>query len=318
MKDIGGYFSLELPSWCNFPHKGGIYLNSGRHALEYIIKALPDLRKLYIPYFTCDVVLQPLAKQDIPYEFYHINDELEMRDELELSEGEYLLATNYFGIKDDYIKGLAEKYRGSLIVDNAQAMYAKPIEGTPSFCSPRKYCGLPDGGVAFISEELSEELAADTSYDRCSHLLRRLDEGASAGYSDFKENSRKLAGLDIRTMSPLTRRMMDGIDFDSIRQARMENFEYLHKSLGESNLLRIPAPDKFECPLVYPYRTSDRSLRERLIKSRIFVPLYWPNVSQWCDETQLETIISHEIIPLPIDQRYDMEDMRRIIDVIFE
>ena len=38
--EIGGYFSLELNQReKNSFHSGGIYLNSGRNALEYILRS---------------------------------------------------------------------------------------------------------------------------------------------------------------------------------------------------------------------------------------------------------------------------------------
>ena len=111
MRAIGGYFSLELPLvQGSYIHEKGIHLNSGRNALEYILRSLPDIRCIWIPYYTCEVVLEPLKKLDIPYHFYSVNEYLELTDAIELGKNEYLLFTNYFGIKDTYIKELAFRY----------------------------------------------------------------------------------------------------------------------------------------------------------------------------------------------------------------
>ena len=73
MKSIGGYFTLELPH-----NTGGelypeaIRLNSGRSCFEYILKAR-GYKKVWLPYYTCDVMLQPILKNGIDYEFYHID-----------------------------------------------------------------------------------------------------------------------------------------------------------------------------------------------------------------------------------------------------
>ena len=51
---IGGYFELELPqSKKKFPHSDGMLLNSGRHSLEYILRSMKNVGRLWIPYFTC-------------------------------------------------------------------------------------------------------------------------------------------------------------------------------------------------------------------------------------------------------------------------
>jgi hypothetical protein len=70
-KPIGGYFEWEFPKTRNFNlHENALLVNSGRHALEYILRGIGDIKKLWIPYFTCDVIFQPLVKLGIPYSFY--------------------------------------------------------------------------------------------------------------------------------------------------------------------------------------------------------------------------------------------------------
>ena len=64
MEPIGGYFSLELPHYGEY-HKDAIRLNTGRNCLEYILR-VRNYKKVYIPYYTCDVVLEPFKKLGIP------------------------------------------------------------------------------------------------------------------------------------------------------------------------------------------------------------------------------------------------------------
>lgn len=318
MKAIGGYFSLELPQVLgSYIHEKGIHLNSGRNALEYILRSLPDIQCLWIPYYTCDVVLEPLKKLYIPYSFYSINEFLELADEIELGENEYLLATNYFGIKDAYIKELVSRYGEHLIVDNAQAFFAEPIEGIKTVYSPRKFVGIPDGGIAFMEDGLDiSGIEQDISYDRCSHLLKRLDLGAEAGYADFRENSHQLMNQPIKRMSNLSWNLLHGIDFDSVKKQRMKNFKQLHEALSGINQLHIPDMDTLACPMVYPFYPSDDTLKKRLIENKIFVATYWPNVLNWCKENMLEYELASRIIAIPIDQRYNKEEMVFIIEQI--
>ena len=119
---IGGYFSLELPIHEEY-HKDAIRLNTGRNCLEYILRAR-KYSKVYIPYYTCDVILEPFHKLDVNYEFYHINQDFEIADDIQLKTGEALLYTNYYGLKQRYVEYLAEQYGQQLIVDNTQAFYA--------------------------------------------------------------------------------------------------------------------------------------------------------------------------------------------------
>lgn len=315
MKEIGGYFPLELPHVGNMPHTDGLMVNSGRNALELVLRSIPYVTRVYIPYYTCDVVLEPFEKLSIPYTFYHLDQHFNLVDDITLGDGEYILYTNYFGIQDSYIQHLSARYGDKLIVDHAQALYAPAT--AKCIYSPRKFVGAPDGGIAYTDSSVDLSIyGVDTSFDRCSHLLMRHDVGASAGYAEFRINSAKLKHQPIRQMSPLTCALLTSIDFADVKQRRIDNFLALHSRLCESNLLPIPSLDSFACPMVYPYYSDDPTLKQRLIQDEIFVATYWPNVMEWCSNGDLEYKLATRIIPLPIDHRYGMKDMRRIINTI--
>ncbi|WP_273164327.1 hypothetical protein [Bacteroides fluxus] len=314
MKEIGGYLELELEDRGDFLHSDGICLNSGRNALEYILISCSGISKIWIPYFTCEVILEPIRKLNIPYSFYPINERLEIEGLLQLGESEYLLYTNYYGIKDQYISYLSKLYGQKLIVDNAQALYAVRMENIKTFYSPRKFVGIPDGGIAYTNNMVEiPNYAQDVSYDRCMHLLKRLEMEAIEGYNDFRINSGKLIGQPISVMSLLSRKILSSIDFLAIRKKRIQNFEKLHEALMNRNLLDMSDFGFFECPMIYPYYVDDKTLRKKLIDNRIYVATYWPNVLKWCSEDKLEYELTNNIIALPIDQRYGSEEMDYII-----
>lgn len=313
MEAIGGYFSLELPLYEEY-HKDAIRLNTGRNCLEYVLRAR-KYDKVYIPYYTCEVILEPFRKLGIPYEFYHIGINLEIRDKFKLNANEGLLYTNYFGLKQRYVEQLAEQIGTRLIVDNTQAFYAKRIEGIDTFYTCRKFFGVPDGAYLYSDVKLEENFEHDYSYERFAHLLKRLDLSAEEGYADFRKADDDLDNQPIRKMSKLTRRMMRSIDYQQSAKQRRVNFELLHKALGEVNNLTLPF-DGSAVPMVYPFLVPIKSLREKLIENKIFVARYWPNVLDWTTKEDIESFLAYQMQPLPIDQRYDKGDMQRIIDVI--
>lgn len=318
MKPIGGYFEWEFPTTHNADlHENSVYLNSGRHALEYILKGIGKVRRLWIPYFTCEVVLQPLDNLGIPYKFYNIDDKLEIANEINLNEGEYLLYTNYYGIKDVYCNIIAERYGHRAIIDNAQGLFCKPNPKAHQFYSPRKYIGVPDGGIAVTSlPDTTDSLPKSTSYSRCMHLLKRMELTPSEGYDDFKINDNEIDKSHLSRMSNISKRILETVDLDFIKLHRRENFAYLHKSLASTNRLEIPTMDNFECPLVYPYWSDKTDLKKKLIANNIFVATYWPNVLEWCKPCELEYELANHIACIPIDQRYSKEDMDRIVKTI--
>ena len=316
---IGGFFELELLDRGSFMHDDGVLLNSGRNALSYVLRSLPDIKHIWIPYYTCDVVWESIRFLGIAHTFYSINEKLEIQDSIALQAGDYLLYTNYFGVKDCYVQRLAERFGSRLIVDNAQAWYAEPIYGVSTIYSPRKYVGVPDGGIAYCSNGIDiEQFEQDQSFDRCSHLLKRIDLGATDGYLDFKENSRSLAMQPIRRMSKLTERLLRSIDFEVVKQRRKENFLYLCGQLGKANLFCIPDLSSFACPMVYPFLTNNMNLKQKLIDKRVYIATYWPNVYVWAANESVEMEFATQLVSLPCDQRYDRIKMDFIVQRINE
>lgn len=310
-KAIGGYFGLELRSGEHY-HKDAIKLNTARNCFEYVLR-VRHYSKVYIPYYTCEVMLEPIKKMGINYEFYHINELLEPVSFPKLGREEAFLYTNYFGLKQGCVKHLAKQYGDHLIIDNAQAFFAESIEGIDTFYSARKFFGVADGAYLYIDQKLEMELEQDVSCNRMLHLLKRIDVGAEAGYLDFRNNEDSLCNLGIKRMSKLTEAILRGIDYASVRRKRRENYAFFENALKNSNLIHLEL-DAETVPMVYLYLTDDKSLRQRLIENNVFVATYWPNVRERDDKMGVsERDFAGRLIPLPIDQRYGNDEMNRII-----
>lgn len=306
---IGGYFELELP---RFPelHAEAIALNSGRFCLEYILRC-KKYSKVYVPYFTCDSVVEPLEKLGVSYEFYHIDKDYHITDDIRLQDGEALMYTNYWGLQDEYCKQLACQYQKQLILDYTQAFFSKPIAGIDTFYSCRKFFGVPDGGYLYTDAKIDFELEQDESYTRMDSLVKRIDLSPEAGYDDFHRTSEEFHHIPIRRMSNFTKRMMQGINYGYAAQQRLDNYNFLRKHLGGRQL------NFGEVPMVFLLESEQgQELRKMLIAKKVFVAKYWPNVDEWAGEDALETWMANHILPLPIDQRYGKDDMERILNII--
>ncbi len=306
---IGGYFELELPTHPEF-HANAIALNSGRLCLEYILRCR-KYSKLYVPYYTCDSAIEPIIKLGISYEFYHIDEEYHIVNDVELRNGEALIYTNYWGLQSEYCLELSRRYGKQLIMDYTQAFFARPISGLDTFYSCRKFFGVPDGGYLYTDAQADFGIEQDVSYIRMDSLIKRIDLSPEQGYDDFRRCSEDFHALPIRLMSKFTKRMMTAIEYQEIARKRRDNYDILRKSLGGKEL------SDDDVPMIFPYFANDgQSLRKNLIQNKIFVAKYWPNVDEWAGEGTDETWMANNIIPLPIDQRYGKEDMQRIINII--
>lgn len=313
MNPVGGYFELELRQGGHY-HGNAIRLNTARNCFEYVLRTRHHAR-VYIPYYTCEVMLEPIRKLGVDYVFYSINEALEPVGLPELKEGEAFLYTNYFGLKQSCVQRLAEAYGDRLMVDDAQAFYAEPIHGIDTFYSARKFFGVPDGAYLFTDRKLEPDLEQDVSFERMEHLLKRIDLGAEAGYQDFRGNDDALCHQPIKRMSRLTETLLCGIDYETAKRKRKMNYAILDEALKGTNRMRLEL-DGDAVPMVYPYWTDDVSLKQRLIENKVFVATYWPNVKEWAKKGMMEHELAETLIPVPVDQRYGVGEMREIIDIV--
>jgi hypothetical protein len=314
-KEIGGYFELESNLSGEF-HPDAIKLNSGRHCLRYILQ-VQQPSKVFIPYYCCDSVLEQLRDKGIEYECYHIDDRLEINEFPILKQGQRLVYVNYFGLKTDYAERLYRKYGSNIILDYTQAFFCRPIKDIDTFYSPRKFFGVPDGGYLYTKRINTASLERDTSLTRFAHLVGRLDQSATAFYKDFGKASATLSSEPVKQMSKVSQHILNGIDYSRARLVRERNFYYLHAQLKETNLLSLDL-NTVSGPMIYPYLTDDPDLRQRLITSKIYVATYWPELKGRVKKNSEENKLVEYLLPLPIDQRYDLEDMQRIVKIILE
>lgn len=312
-KPIGGYFELELHKGEHY-HKNAIRLNTARNCFEYVLRSR-GYAKVYVPYYTCEVMLEPIRKLKISCEFYHINEKLEPVASPKLNANDAFLYTNYFGLKQDCVKHLTEVYGNQLIVDNAQAFYAEPIQGIDTFYSSRKFFGVPDGAYLYTEKRLEQDFEQDVSCERMSHLLKRIDLGAELGFHDFRTNDDSLCNQEIKWMSKLTESLLSGIDYKEAKQRRRENYTLLNDALKEPNLVHFELKNE-TVPMVYPYLTNEPSLRKTLIENRVFVATYWPNVLEWTSNGMIEKGLMENLIPIPCDQRYGEKEMASIVSLV--
>ena len=308
MKEIGGYFGLEdLPS--HEYHKQAVAVNSGRNAIAYLIRAR-KIRKLYIPYYLCDSVACVCKRECCTYEQYHISDDFQPLFEKALAEDEWLYIVNYFGQLENE-EDLKRRY-GNIIIDNVQAFFRKPSSHIDTIYSCRKFFGVPDGGYVY-SDVCLDGLVTDVSKGRMTHVLGRYEGMASDYYQLFVHNDGSFYNMELKLMSRLTHNILGAVDYGKVKEQRENNFRYLHQILAEYNKLDIQCP---EGPYAYPfYCVNGMALKRKLASEKIYVPTLWPDAVQYGG---LESDYAENILPLPCDQRYDINDMRFIVKEILK
>ncbi len=321
VKSIGGYFELEATSGKHHYHDTPFALKNGRAALLYILAQIkPSL--VYIPYYTCDSLIEPFKVSGVEYRFYEINEQLEPRGLPELKEGECFLYINYFGLKGATTALLSEKYKDKLITDATQAFFMKGDGVSWLFNSCRKFFGVPDGGYVYptrVGQTHGEGSAragqthgsAPTGKNEkyiTTHLYKRLEGQAQEGYPFFQQNE-ELMDCELTGMSEFSEKVLAGVDYNEVRKRRLANFGYLHEQFGKINLLNIELQSD-EVPMCYPLLLNKNIDKSLLFNKHIFIPTLWGEVLERVHEGyDTEKRIALSLLPLPIDHRYTTADM---------
>ena len=315
MKEIGGYFQLEeMPGEEYYPD---LYrVNLGRTALLWLLKSR-RCRKILLPYFLCESVVHTCQENQIETEFYHLNEKLEvLYPKEQLPEGEYLYLVNYYGqLSDSWISEYKKIY-GNIIVDHTHAFFQKPLKGIDTLYSCRKFWGVSDGAYLSTDASLTENKTVDYSAERMKHILGRYEHNAGTYYKDMLENAAKYDGMELRQMSKLTQNLLKAVDYDRAKKKREENYRILGELLPSESIFNQTVP---EGPFAYPYFHADgMKLRRHLAEKKIFVPTYWKNIIENSETKSLEYTWAANILPLPCDQRYSVEDMKYMASVVRE
>ncbi len=311
MKEMGGYFEMSFNNQQAF-HKKAIELNTARNCFEYILLAR-RIKKVYIPHYTCEVMLEPLKRHSINYDYYYLDKNLDPIIPDSFQPDDFLLYTNYFGIKQRTVESLSHIFM-HLIIDNSMAFYAKCIENVDTFYSARKFFGVSDGAYLYTNVILDEKIEIDCSYNRMLHLFKRIEIGANDTYPIFLENDLALYNQPIRQMSKITRQIMSSINYSDVKHIRERNFLFLHSFLAGFNDLQIEISN-LNGPMFYPF-LNIMELKTKLITNKIYVPTLWRNVLESAENGTFEHNLTNNLLALPIDQRYTLEDMQRILKII--
>ncbi len=313
MKEIGGYIELDRYS-LPMLHDDAIALNCGRSCLEYVIKSR-NIRKILLPYFLCDSVTKVCEKSGVQVSYYHIDMNFRISC-VELKDDEWLYIVNFYGqLSNEELSEYERKY-GRIIVDNAQAYFQPPVDNIDTLYTCRKFFGVADGAFLYTNQSLCCEFPVDESFKRMNFLLGRYERTASEFYQEYVKNNALFSSEPIKQMSLLTKNLLHALDYEKTKQIRTINYKYLHNALKDINKLNLIIPDgAFMYPL---YIDNGAEIRKKLQQKKIYIPTLWPYVFEICDKNDIEYRMAENILPIPVDQRYDENDMEYIISIISE
>lgn len=333
-KVIGGEFDLDITNMGQLlSSKNTSLFSSGRAALYHILNNASKSNQystLLLPDYLCESVLESAQKTNLSIDFYKINEDFTINlDYLEtkLSDDSIVLLINYFGCID--ISQLIEDVRSinhnsCIIADNVQAFFSmkEAADADYSFTSFRKVFAVPDGALVksnhgkittvndentFVGHKIAggilKHYAAVNSIDDSLYL-----EYLNIGEKAIDHNYNAVA-------SEFSQILFEKLDLNEIATRRKNNSSFLNTELLKLGINPIVINSQTQVPLFIPIRLKNRdSVRRQMFSQNIFCPVHWPCPKGFA-LTRAEELSQNEL-SLIVDQRYDENDMKRIIDII--
>jgi dTDP-4-amino-4,6-dideoxygalactose transaminase len=337
-KLIGGMFALpdfiskrETISPYDFLSSSNLFVGNARSAMV-ILRDILGCKTIWFPSYLCPTMPECAASKNVEVRFFPVDEKLKIRRKpdwiAQVKKGDLVVMIDYFGFpSESEIAGEIKSREGWVLEDATQALLAGKRLDFADFImvSPRKFTGVPDGGVLIsncgvkFDHVTLHELPLDWCLEalQATMIRRAFDKGYTQEriwYALFKKKEQS-APVGYYSMSHISRHLLtDIIDFSLIRRKRIENYLFLLSRLKEWAI--FPDLDTDTAPLGFPVRVENRdAVREKLFSENIYPPVHW-DLENAIPQTFEESIrLSKKIMTLPCDQRYDTEDMERMVTV---
>lgn len=316
--EYGGFLPLELnPGSEYFSVESGCLMrfNSVKASLFYLFEMI-GCSHIYIPYYYCPSTTETIKKVVPTVSFYHVSENLEPLDVPD-ERGIAVLLVDYFGIKNEEMIRWAHKFcHANVILDRAHDFFTEPLLGNNIYniYSAKKFFGIPDGAY-LISNDLLPFVEVETdSYGYADYLILTYEQGTDVAYKRKKEADQKIAE-NYGGMSKLSRGLLRNVDYKRVRISRESNYKILHGLLGNMNELKLP---EMAAAYQYPLLISNIGtiIKKGLVADRIFVSTLWIGSELMQNGNEFELNMAENCIFLPMDQRYNEQDMRYIAEKV--
>lgn len=337
--------TIGTPKQFNCEGKDYVWLSTGRSAIKYVLKTVedrhPDIKRIAVlPSFTCDTVFEPFLKLDYEVYYYPVGEDLSTTSDAILEtalkhDASIVLFHRYFGFDtlDGQVDRMCDILRGLgkfTIEDCTQCLYSGFPRADSDFIvgSIRKWTGTPDGGIAVCREGVFnnkpqtpdvelEEAKVKASYAKYCYLFENKGEK-----TDMLLQYRKAEDIldrqdKIHAISPMSTKVQANLNVVELVEKRRKNFNILKESLKRPILPLFSLDGNQEVPLYFPIMVEGRaSLQKHLVQNAIYAPVVWPKDDKQPLQCEgAENAYAH-LLCIPIDQRYDEDDMKRVAEVI--
>lgn len=350
-KDIGSIYDVSINELSkdfesSFLIEKHFLFSLCREALFVIASSKDCNKKVLLPAYTCDTVIAPFRQLGWECHYYAINKELRIDTESFIASFDNVLpsivvAHPYYGMSflQEEISTLkyANENGAEIVVDLTQSIFSEQkIDFVDYYVgSYRKWFPIPDGGflcnnsdnklednilpkeenTVFVSTQFSAMILRNMYFNTDNEQVKAVSRNLTKAADIYSEEK-----ITPHLMSNVSKNIMQNEDVELDKKQRLINYKYLFENIKQTNNLSFVNKDLDSlqsAPLYFPIYVKNRNkLQKRLIDEHIYAPVLWPiEDNNVLINKDIEEIYN-TILVIPIDQRYGIKDMERIVNVI--
>lgn len=323
----------SFPSWLCFG-EDQLLTFSGRTSIDFVLDDIKIPIKACVPSYCCESMLAPFRMRGIPLSFYAVDFydviSLDFSDAIEACN--VLLIANYFGYKSSpFPAEVIQKFRangGIVIYDATHSLFIDDLPLNDCdyvVASLRKWGPLLSGGLCckmkgvFVNHSL---LPVDDVFltkkrkamqEKFNYLQGDYSIQKKSFLNFFAETNHQFemnyqhVGLDSTSLS-----ILNSWNRKAIQQKRCENASLLNAEISQISKVRpLQCLSSGDCPLFFPIIIENGKrdkVRKYLVQNNIYCTVHWPHNNE-----DFSSNIFAQELSLTCDQRYDADDMNKVI-----
>lgn len=347
IKPSEGHKGIQLGTPYQFGYYGNdyVWMSTGRSAIRLVLKTIEernrDCKKVaLLPSFTCHTVFEPFIEFGYEIHTLPLNIDLRISSEdivrhQELYNASVVLIHRYFGFDTmpDFNQIVTSLQKKGVVVieDCTQCLYSSFSISNADYivASIRKWCNVPDGGFAICREGVftNKPIQTDIKMVETKRIASELKyQFLFEGKGDkptfkakYREAEQLLDNQDkYYAIGELSAAIQAELDVEQLKKKRRDNYKQLLGGIQNTAGIKVIFNSLSDnvVPLYFPILVEDReAIQVFLADNDIYAPAIWPKAENCPQVGEVANLIYEKILCIPIDQRYDIEDMNRFLEV---
>ena len=324
--EIGSFYNLNFVKTHQICDKSNnLFYFSGRIAIKEILKKNGHNKYCLIPNYLCDSIYNCFNN----FGFYQISNNFEIdlnsiKQQIKDNDVKLIYIINYFGYIDKNIHEIVDICHDHNIIvveDFTHNMYSDKLYGDVCICSYRKSLATPFGSIVIDKSGNMKQSRCAMGFLYIFMCFLKIFGMMLKNFFWLKKIWRKILVYCENNVNKINCTYFDYINHIFYKyyynrtdiEVRKRNIKFLHENL------KIITLDKFKdtyftYPIIFESREIRDTIRKILINNCVYCPIYWS--LDFDSDNECNHYLSNRILCIPVDQRYNLENMRFIVGIV--